>query len=514
MLTRNHSLVLRRSIVAIFLIPVLSSAPLSAKQAAGTTPSAPQGPTLPLTMQQAVDMALEANLGLKSDRLDVAIADQNVVSARSVFKPIVSSGLSRNTTRSAAFTKDDGTKVVPSSSQLSASSQWSQQLSWFGGSYFAQWTARRNASGGGGTFNPSFGSTFLAQFSQPLLRGLKIDGNRFSLQSAERSRAIADLTLQTQIATMQRSVQQAYLSLIAAINGKKVAQQNMELALESLRSSKAKVDVGQSPPIDVTQAQASVSSNEDAVILADASISAAEDALRQLILDPSRPDYWSIKLQLTDEPQTTPREVDVDAAIKNALANRLDLLQLRRQMEITDLSIELAKDSTKYGLNAQVQYSSSGTGGTSLQAGVETVPFRSVLGDAFGYAFPSWTVGLNFNYPLGRSSAQASLARGQIQKQQAEIDLRNAELQVVGAVRNAARNVQSNFQRVRATAAALKANEDQLAAEKRKNEVGLSSTFDVLQKQALLAQANIQALNAVIAYNQALIAFDAIQKIR
>jgi outer membrane protein TolC len=51
-------------------------------------------------------------------------------------------------------------------------------------------------------------------------------------------------------------------------------------------------------------------------------------------------------------------------------------------------------------------------------------------------------------------------------------------------------------------------------AEQRKAQVGLSDVFTLLQKQQLLAQARIAELNATIAYNQALLEFDRVQKIR
>jgi len=81
-------------------------------------------------------------------------------------------------------------------------------------------------------------------------------------------------------------------------------------------------------PIDVIEAEAEVASNEEATIVAESSVATAQDALRALIFDPKRPDYWQITIQPTDTIQMQTMEVNVDAAITTALANRTDQLVL------------------------------------------------------------------------------------------------------------------------------------------------------------------------------------------
>ena len=80
-------------------------------------------------------------------------------------------------------------------------------------------------------------------------------------------------------------------------------------------------------------------------------------------------------------------------------------------------------------------------------------------------------------------------------------------------VRNAARDVQTNLKRVEATQKALEATERQLDAEQRKFGVGLSSSFELQQRQRDLATARSNALNAMILYSRALITFERVQKI-
>jgi outer membrane protein len=82
---------------------------------------------------------------------------------------------------------------------------------------------------------------------------------------------------------------------------------------------------------------------------------------------------------------------------------------------------------------------------------------------------------------------------------------------VVQLVRAAARNVESNFQRVQSTRIARELAEQRLNAQQKRFDVGLSTLFELTQAQRdVVAQRNNE-LNAVIAYNQALVDFQLVQ---
>ncbi len=480
---------------------------------AGAPPA--QQPTLALSMDDAVAMALETSLGLKSQRLSVDIAAQSVAGARAAFLPQVSSNIARTTAQSPGFVLEDGTVAASSSSAVVGGANFVLPMPWFGGQISANWQANRNAtSGTNSTFNPRLGSSFRVNFSQPLWRDFRIDGARAGLQTSERQSVIVDMQLQQRIVATEVAVRSAYLGLVAAIEGRNVAQQNMELAERSLQNARARVAVGQSPQIDIVTAEASVEGSRESLIVATSRIDTAEDNLRAQILDPARPDYWSVRLQPTDDIQLAQREIDVDAAIQNALANRLDMAVAKRSMEITDLNLAVARNNTRPAVDLDIGYSARGDGGTEFINGTARIRgFGTVLSDAFGGTYPSWSTGITVSYPLGHSSAEAALARSQLQKQQEVLELRQLELAIVADVRQAAREVRTSFERVRATEAALKANLSQVEAEERKFAVGLSDTFQLQLRQRDLASARRSRLDAIISYSNALIQFDRVQKI-
>lgn len=527
MMKLNLTQISRRTVATALAIAGLAATPVGAQQPPAPPPppsqAAAQNGTLRLSMNEAVQMALEWNLGLKADRMDVEAADQNIVGARAAFLPQLSSrfGRSSGTRQPTDFTQGS---LDITSRGLSLAATVGQALPWYGGVYGVSWTGSRNDQIGGiSSFNPSINSSLVLNFTQPLLAGFRVDSARVGLETSQRSRSIADLTLQQRLVGAEVTVKLAYLNLVAAVEGRKVAQQAMDIADQSLKHARARVAVGSSPQIDVIEAEAQAAGNRESLIGAEGRIGTAEDNLRQLILDPSRPDYWQVRLEATDTIVLTPFQVDIDAAIKNALANRLDLIAFRQNMEITDLTADLNKNLTMPSVNLELNYSASATSGTQFEFGDGFPPpvlsrtdrsFGSALGDTFSGAYPNWSAFVRVAYPIGQTGTKVALARTQIQKRQQELDVRNLELQIVRDVREAARQVQNSFERVQAARVARDAAERQLDAENRRFEVGMSTTLAQQQRQRDLSTARNTELSAMISYNSALIQFQRVQRIQ
>src|SRR5204863_2323505 len=183
------------------------------------------------------------------------------------------------------------------------------------------------------TFTPSLTLSVQAVFSQPLLRGFKTDPARAQLDVTSRNREIADLRLQEDIARTSAQAETAYWSLVAARASVDVQQRSLDLALELERTNRARVDVGQSPPLDLVAAQAEVAQRRENLIVARTAARQSEDLLRTIALDPKRDDYWTLRLEPTDVTPAGGAPPDVDAAVRRALSERTDLLRARKEIQ-------------------------------------------------------------------------------------------------------------------------------------------------------------------------------------
>ena len=480
-------------------------------------------PARNLSVDEAVALALENNLGIRAERYSPQIQDMALADARSVWLPNVSFDMLRDnaTTPSATFLDGADTRVI--NKLFNNVLTVNQQLPWAGGSYTAGWDgARSTTTSFFSSFNPALRSNLRLSYTQPLLRNLPIDAGRQQVAVATTNREIADVGLRQTIASTARTVQNAYWDLVFAVAFLDVQRQSLELAEESLRNNRTRVEVGTMAPIDIVEAQAEVARNEEAVILAEAEIARAEDLLRTLILDPAAPDFWAVRLQPTDAPLLTAYRIDVGEAIRTAIERRTDIDQLRRQIENTDTNARYFANQRLPDVNLHVDYSVAGLGGRRFLRGPgfpgpvigqQNYAFGDVLGDLLGNDFPSWQVGLTVGYPLGRSTADANLARARLERSQAGARLREIEIRVASEVREVARRVNTSLQRVEATRIARELAERRLEAEQRRFDVALSTSFFVFQAQRDLAVARNNELLATLDYLKALVDFEAVQEV-
>jgi outer membrane protein len=479
----------------------------------------------PLTIDEAVRLALDNNLGIQIARFNPQVQDLAVALARSAWVPsftTVVQGASTSTPNSGFLSGATTGQNKTTTGRVLSNVGLLQQTPW-GGSYSIGWDSTRSTTTNVfSNFSPQLQSSLSIDIRQPLLRNFSIDNLRQQVILSEKDRDISDFQLQQTIATTSRAVRNAYWDLAYANASLAVQRQSLDLANESLRETNARIQIGTTPPIDAVEAQAEVAARQQAVIVAEAQIDTAQDNLRALVFNQSSPDFWTTRIVPTELPAFAPTTVSVDAAVRNALQMRTDLLQARKSLEAADINIKYFRNQTLPDVTATFDYGLTGLGGTPVarvsNLGIPvTVPagiarsFGSVLGDLFGNQYPSWTLGLNISYPLGHSQQEANLARAQLETTQAETQLKNAELQVVTQVRNVARQVVTNERLVDSTRAARGLAEQRLDAEQKKLAAGTSTNFLVFQAQRDLAQARNDELNAILAYNRAQTDFETVQ---
>jgi outer membrane protein TolC len=116
------------------------------------------------------------------------------------------------------------------------------------------------------------------------------------------------------------------------------------------------------------------------------------------------------------------------------------------------------------------------------------------------------------SYPLGPAIEDANYARAQLERQQSESQLKSAEARVIQQVRSAWRTIEMDAKRIDTTRVARELAEQRLDSEQKRFDVGLTTSFLVIQAQRDLTQARTNELAAQLAYNLALVDFEAIQQ--
>jgi outer membrane protein TolC len=496
--------------------------------ALSTVPAFAQGQPAPsvrrLSIDEAVRLALEQNLGIQIERMNPQIQDVAIAQARSSWVPNVSSSLTNNSTNTPSTSLFSGGQNRITDARVATELAVTQRLP-TGANYSVAWdSSRATSTNFFNNFDPLLRSTITFSATQPLLRNFKIDGARQQLELSRKDREASDLQLQSTIVLTTRNVKNAYWDLVYQIANLSAQRQSLDLARRLLADNEKRVQIGTMAPIDIVEAQSEVARNDESVIVAEAAIKRAEDDLRALIYDPSAPDFWNLMIEPSDTAPFLAQTLDVEGAVRRALERRFDVQLAKNGLARTDIDVRYHRNQTLPEVNAEATYSTAAAGGREL-APLTSIPFGpversifaqrgfgSVLGDVFTNAFPAWTFGVTVSYPLGTSSAEANLARSQLQHSQAETQLKQLELQIATQVRDLARQVQTNQKRIDSARAARELAERRLQAEEKKFAAGIQTSFFVFQAQRDLAQARTTEVRAVSDYAKSLVEFEAVQE--
>jgi len=485
-------------------------------QSAAQTPA-----TVRLTLDDAVKMALDHNVDLIADRLDPQISDTRVAAASGAFRPTVTSSVQSNNQL-----QPPSSFLVPTATRtnlVSTNAGLSQRLPWFGASYSVSWTTTHTDSNSFlNSYNPLLQSGLSISVSQPLVRDLFIDGARQQLAGSRTNREIADTRLRESLIRTTSGVKSAYWNLVSARANVEARQSTLALAQELARVNKARVDVGAAPPIDLMAAQAEVAANQEQLIIAETAVRQAEDRLRLLIFDVTDRSSWSVAIDPIDSPPLATVTVDTEQAVTRALQGRADLVRARKDIDNSELGVSYAANQRLPDVRLNASYQANGLGGTqvlrtggfpgTIVGSGAITDFGAVLSQLTGRDYPTWAVGVSVSYPIGASVDHANLARTRLERTQAAQRLKGAESRAILQVRDAAWKIEMNAKRIDTTRAARALAEQRLDAERKRFEVGMSTSFLVIQAQRDLAQARTNELGAVLAYDLSLVDFEALQE--
>ena len=213
--------------------------------------------------------------------------------------------------------------------------------------------------------------------------------------------------------------------------------------------------------------------------------------------------------------------VDIDGAISTALNQRADLRQTRQQRDISELDIAVTRNNVRPDLSLTAAYSVQGVGGDRFDR--SGLGGEAVLAQSGGYLdgldaiwaqdTPTWSVGLNFSYPIGNGAAKANLRRAQLQMEQTDLALRNQELAIVTQVTNAGLTVNDTYLLLQAAQRSREVFERAAEIEVTRFAAGASTNYEVSQSQDALTSARLSELRAMINYENAIAEFELVQYI-
>jgi outer membrane protein len=477
-----------------FLLSAVLFAPGLAPAADAPAPASPP----PLTLDEAIRLALANNASIKVQSYSRGIARANLLTAYGQFDPSINFQRSYSQTDLPALASPDTGLRSPAtftqtdnySLTLDGQMPWGLSYS-LGGTSINQ---RGNYNG----FRNNYDTTGGISVTQPLLRGLGLGANLSGIRLARANRSIADWTFrQLAIDTVARVIV-AYNELAFAREQLRVSLVERDSEARFLAQNERRKELGTMSEADVIAARAQVANSEGLILSSQRYVQVSENSLRQLIGEKNF--AFNNATPLAIEPPAPAPSVTVTPAddLKIAYALRPDYQAARLGVKKGRIGDDAARNQLLPRVDFVGSYGYNGNDdsfATSRQM-VRNEDFRA------------YSAGVVVSVPLTFAQGRGQARAARLALRQAEENVASVEQQIAVDVANAANQIDTTQKRVAAARTALDLARQSLEAEMKKLQAGSGSTFFVLDRQERLSGAELSFYRAVTDHHQALATYD------
>ncbi len=362
-------------------------------------------------------------------------------------------------------------------------------------------------------FNPSTRSNLTLQIAQPLLRGWGVAVNTRNIVVAKRNQQISDLAFKNQVIEVVTRVTNLYWDLVSLRAAADASRESLRLAQKLYDDNKRRVEIGTLAPIEIVRAEAEVAAREEELTIAETRIQLQETLFKNAISvnGVASPSLMHTQIIPTDEIQVpqVERIQPVEDLMEQALKQRPDVETAEIQLGSRDINLKAIRNARLPTVDLSVDLTNNGLAGQVNDnfVGDGTIPDAFFLGGAgsalaqiFRRNFPDYRIGVNVRIPLRNRQAQADLTATLLERRQAEIQLRQTQNGVRVEVQNAVIGVEQARARYDSSVKSRQLQEQTLAAEQKKFDLGASTIFLVVQAQRDLAIAKSQEIAAMNSY--------------
>ena len=515
---------------------------------------------LELSMQEAVELALENSMDIVVQRYNPWFADTGILKAESGgfggttpgavfggssannpllnFDPLITTTLSvddRNVPVNNPLTSGTGTGLSGLARLTLHTSTFNTQLAQgfqTGTTFFTAFDNTRNSStSAANLFNPSVTSTIVAGFQQQLLNGFGRSVNTRNIRIAKNNRKIADWAFAQQAITTVTNTINSYWELVFARDNVKVQQQAVTVAEKLYNDNKKQLEIGTMAPLDVTRAESELATDRQNLIVAQTVQLQDQQTLKNAISkNPLAPNFVNVEIITTDSP-SRPEAIEAptfEEAVKEAFAKRPELQEEALNLLNGEIDLKATRNALLPTATLTAQYSSVGLAGNQTTStvtaphgaqivdatgapvnglfvpGVTLAPgpvvqagFGDALSSAFHNNFPDYQVSLNVQIPIRNRSAQADNQRAILTQRYLEAQLQQFKNAALLDVRNTYIALTQDRAQVDAASKARELQQQTFDAEQKKYQLGASTVYLVIQTQRDLINAQGTELRAL-----------------
>lgn len=458
---------------------------------AGVSAGGPGDGVVRLTLDDAVQRALQQNFSIRVEQVspEIALARQRQASGR--FDPVFEARYNR-TEDSSREPVDPFSNIRPEAS-LALVDRFDVglrgDLPW--GATYDFGFDTRNRRGTFNEFTPEYSSFAGINFTQPLLRNFGTDVNLAQIRVARTNVAISEWQLRGRIMDVVTNTIFAYYDLHRAQQNLGVVRQSKELAQRLLDDNIRRAEIGVMSPLDITTARADVAAREETLLLAEREVRDRSNRLKQLITDELEA-FLDLRIEIAAPPMAPPIAPNVREEIALAFENRPEYHEALLDLQRRRINFTVDRNAALPRLDLVASFGLNGV----------DRDFGSSLDQLTTGESTSWQTGVVFSMPVPNREARGRRDAAGLEIQRALLQVRELEQSIIVELDTAVGDLENDLKRIEAARFSRQLAEEALEAEEEKLRAGTSTTFVVLELQGNLAEAQAIEIGAIADYNK------------
>ncbi len=217
------------------------------------------------------------------------------------------------------------------------------------------------------TYSPDLTTSFQAQVTQHLLQGFGTGINgRFILQ-AKNNRRITDSAFRQQVLYTVNQVENIYWALVSAYEDEQAKERALTQSTQLTADNRRQLEIGTLAPLDVVNSDASVASDKQALIAAKTNLEYQQLVMKQAIArnlnDPQLSAAPVIPTDRVGLDRLPEEDMPVEDLVREAYVNNPQIEQAVLNMKNNQITIKAEKNGLLPVVDAYAFYGGSGLGG-------------------------------------------------------------------------------------------------------------------------------------------------------
>jgi len=412
-----------------------------------------------ITLQEAINTALENNYQLQQADNNLKLAETNIWSARADFLPSINGNTNYNRTTGQQF---DQTTVE-----------------------FEDVTTNRIS----GNINVS-----LNVFS-----GFR---NILNLRSANADEASQRNSRERLRETIIFDTASRFLQVALDVELLKIARQTLEASQSLMEQISAQVEVGARPTVDLFNQESVVASDELTVIQSENALELSKTRLLRIMQIDQDAEY-EFEIPSAEELTLIPVDLELREMIDAALNNRNDLFAQEQVIKRNEHQIGIARANLYPTLSASYGINTSYNDNFRITAADPNNPNEFVrqsvgFSDQFFDQLVNKTIGASLQVPIFNNwDTRTSMQSSKIALKNSKLELENIKFQIFEEVRQAYNDYVSFTKELESTEKSLIAAERAFETEQQRYTVGASTLIELNQANANFVQAQSNRVQAI-----------------